>query len=386
MIFLNHELAEQIVERTMNIIHRNINVMNEKGVIIGSGEKERINQIHDGAVAVIKSQSVVEIDEVKANYLKGAKPGVNLPIFFRNEIVGVVGITGPPEEIRGYGELVKMAAEMILEQAFLLEQIQWDQRLKEEVIHQIVVGNLETDPWFLERAKILGISFQIPRVAVIIEIKVNQLSEKELLSRRKKVVSTLQNLLDNDDLMALGYTTDIILFKKIKLNDDQWNEGQTLQQLRSWGSRIFQLSKVKTTMSIGSYYPEIAGLSLSYHEAMKTLEVGKHLFPDIDIYSYQEMGFPTLLVDLPKTLKHPLFEVYQRIVQNDKKGELQQTLKVFIEENGEVNHTAEKLFIHRNTLHYRLEKIKEMTGKDPKKLKDLLDLYISMLLNLLNSK
>ncbi|MCP1187931.1 sugar diacid recognition domain-containing protein [Priestia flexa] len=56
MRFLNHSLAQEIVNRTTNIIHRNINVMNEKGVIIGSGDHHRIDSIHEGAVRVIETQ------------------------------------------------------------------------------------------------------------------------------------------------------------------------------------------------------------------------------------------------------------------------------------------------------------------------------------------
>lgn len=61
--FLSYELAQEIVERTMKILNKNINVMNEEGIIIGSGEKERINQVHDGALLVLKKGESVEIDE-----------------------------------------------------------------------------------------------------------------------------------------------------------------------------------------------------------------------------------------------------------------------------------------------------------------------------------
>ncbi len=116
--FLSYELAQEIVERTMKILNKNINVMNEDGIIIGSGEKERINQVHDGALLVLKKGKSVVIDEKSAAGLKGAKPGINLPIQFNNQIIGVVGITGEPEQIQNYAELVKMAAELVLEQSF----------------------------------------------------------------------------------------------------------------------------------------------------------------------------------------------------------------------------------------------------------------------------
>lgn len=382
---LTRELAQKIVERTMGIINRNINVMNEKGIIIGSGDSSRINQVHDGAVEVIERGNIVEIDEEEAQFIKGAKPGVNLPIYFKNKIVGVVGITGKPEEVRGFGLLIKMAAEMILEQAFLMEQIQWDERLKEEILHQLITGEITSDPWFKERAKTLSIDLDVPRVAVILELRSNSLTEETMSNKKKKVLAILKSLIEPDDLLTLVYTNEIILLKKIRLKGMDWDKNHLLHQLNVWKSRLYHSAKVKLKIGIGTYYQDFKRLSQSYDEAKKTLKVGLTLYPDEDIYWYQEMGFPILIQQISNMNNHPLLELYKKILSKDKKGELQQTLKVFIEENGEINKTTERLFIHRNTLHYRLDKIKEITGKDPKKLNELIELYTSMLIYILGN-
>ncbi len=69
---------------------------------------------------------MVMIDEAVAGRLKGVKPGINLPIIFRQRMVGVIGISGEPDKVQAYAELVRMAAELILEQAEMLEQNQWE--------------------------------------------------------------------------------------------------------------------------------------------------------------------------------------------------------------------------------------------------------------------
>ncbi|WP_339062857.1 sugar diacid recognition domain-containing protein [Tepidibacillus marianensis] len=373
MSLLTRELAQKIVERTMSIIERNINVMNENGMIIGSGDPKRINQVHDGAVAVIKRKDVVEINEDEVKYLKGAKPGVNLPIYFKNEIVGVVGITGHPEEVRGLGLLIKMAAEMILEQAFLIEQIQWDQRLKEEILYQLISGERTTDPWFIERAKTLGIDFDIPRVAVVIEVN---------SMKRQNVVAILQGMIEPDDLIAIAYTTEIILLKKIKVKWNNWEKEQLVNHLQTWKSKLKEATYLDLKFGIGTYYEDFKYLTQSYNEGKNALEVGSVLFPDQEFYWYEQMGFPILIRQISDVENHPFSQHFRNIHRNDKKGELLQTLKTFIKENGEINRTADRLFIHRNTLHYRLDKIKEITGKDPKKLNDLIELYTSILLAL----
>ena len=81
---------------------------------------------------------MVEIDRATAEHLKGVRPGINLPFSFRNQRVGVIGISGEPAEVRAYAELVKMAAEMMVEQAALLDQHQWEKRYREELANQLL--------------------------------------------------------------------------------------------------------------------------------------------------------------------------------------------------------------------------------------------------------
>ncbi|EJZ0476747.1 XRE family transcriptional regulator, partial [Escherichia coli] len=111
--YLQDSTARQIVQRTMGIIPYSVNVMNEHGMIIASGEASRLHQRHEGAVLALTENRVVEIDSATANKLKGVKPGINLPINFRDQLIGVLGITGEPGEVKAYAQLVKMASELI---------------------------------------------------------------------------------------------------------------------------------------------------------------------------------------------------------------------------------------------------------------------------------
>ena len=127
---LTKEVAMEIVRRTMHVIGYNVNVMDKRGRIIGSGDGKRLGQSHEGALLAIERRGRFEIDQESAARLQGVLPGTNLVIEFENEIVGVIGITGDPKEVTKYGELVKMTAEMYLEHMKLLEQAQWDKRMK----------------------------------------------------------------------------------------------------------------------------------------------------------------------------------------------------------------------------------------------------------------
>lgn len=117
-----HKLAQDIVDKTMKILGKNINIMDENGIIIGSGDKKRLNQFHEGAAKVIEENKKLEIYSKDINHLAGAKPGINLPIEHNNKVIGVVGITGEPNEVSPYGEVIKMTVEMMLQQEFFIKR------------------------------------------------------------------------------------------------------------------------------------------------------------------------------------------------------------------------------------------------------------------------
>src|SRR5690625_6252370 len=80
MAVLTKEIAQDIVDQTMNILSYNINVMDRSGVIIGSGDQSRIGEMHEGAMNAIVQKRRVDIAVDQMKNLAGTKPGINLPI------------------------------------------------------------------------------------------------------------------------------------------------------------------------------------------------------------------------------------------------------------------------------------------------------------------
>ena len=108
--------AQKIVDRLMNILGKNINLINTEGIIIASGDKNRINTFHAAALtASIQRQNII-VDNANIESFEGSKPGVNIPIYNNNEVLGVVGITGEPVEVQGYGLVVKELVELMIQE------------------------------------------------------------------------------------------------------------------------------------------------------------------------------------------------------------------------------------------------------------------------------
>src|SRR3954469_1700137 len=138
MYILSTELAQDIVGRTMKIIPYNVNVMDANGTILASGNPARIGELHAGAMLALAKRLTVEVDHASARNMHGAQPGINLPLTVNGQLCGAVGLSGAPEEGRQFGELVRLTAEMILEQAQLTGELQRDSRYREAFVLNLI--------------------------------------------------------------------------------------------------------------------------------------------------------------------------------------------------------------------------------------------------------
>ncbi|MEZ0509373.1 sugar diacid recognition domain-containing protein, partial [Pseudomonas sp. Env-94] len=176
MFELDHALAQEIVDRTMAILPYNVNVMDSQGLILGSGEPERINTRHEGAQLVLANGRVVEIDGQTAKHLKGVQPGINLPLLHDQRLIGVLGITGEPDGLRTYAELVRMTAEMLVSQRHQQAEQQWRRQRCDDLL-ALLLADSGDSPRLVDEAQQLGLKPQLARTPYLFELGPGQTAE-----------------------------------------------------------------------------------------------------------------------------------------------------------------------------------------------------------------
>jgi len=377
---LNKKMAQDIVTRTMRIIDTNINVMDAKGCIIGSGDSERIGELHEGALLALSQKRVVDIDATMARHLYGVRQGINLPLRLEQEIVGVIGLTGEPESLRKYGELVCMTAEMMLEQSRLLHLLAQDSRLREDLVMNLIQSE-ESSPALTEWAERLGIELHKPRVVAIIEVESGQLGVDSAMEELQQLQTALIAL-DPHNLVAIVSLTEIVILKPALNAFGRWEISEHRRWIEQFIARMQQNSKLRFRIALGSFFTAPGSIARSYRTAKTTLMVGKQRTPDCWSYFYQDLMLPVLLDGLrggwqANELARPLI----RLKAMDNNGLLQRTLQEWFRHNVQPLATSKALFIHRNTLEYRLNKVAELTGLDLGDFDDRLLLYIALQLD-----
>lgn len=384
---ITHEYAQSIVKKTKDLLGKNINIMNSLGIIVGSSDKSRIDTFHEGAAEVIRTGKSMEITSEQAQKLEGAKPGVNLPVYLNDRIVGVVGITGEPDEVRPFGQLLKISVETMLNQIFLSEQLRMEQNAKELYVNDIINGNIQDINTFLAKGSVLGFDMSIYRIALAIKIKESSSKDiKKLASQemQEKILNCIKDAFDNPQHMIShnGSNNYIVLFatEETSLEFIKKKLSKTVEILKN------KLQKHPVTFSIGagSYYPGLAGIRKSYKEAVKALQVQEKILrgsrlPEVIFAS--DIALEMMLSAIPEEIVDSY--IGQVLTKSGtetflKDAKLIATLKAFFSSNLNISKTAKTLDVTRNTVSSRLEKIKELTGLDPSNFNDAVKLDVSL--------
>ena len=174
----------------------------------------------------------------------------------------------------------------------------------------------------------------------------------------------IQNIVDEStkDYVISISEQDIVVVKEVDRNDGS-------EELDAFAKNILNIAHheygAKVLIGISSIVESLKDLAKAYKEARISLEVGKVFDIEQPIMSYENLGIGRLIYQLPTTLCEIfLQEVFKKGSLESLDKETLMTVQSFFENNLNVSETSRKLFVHRNTLVYRLEKIRKLTGLD----------------------
>lgn len=365
---LDKFLAQNIVKRATQIIPYAVNVMDNHGIIIASSDINRLGQYHLGAVQALRQNQAIEINaQLEQQWHFEVRQGINIPITYLNENIGVIGISGQPELVREYAKLVKMAAELIVEQAAQLEKERWQSRYKEEFVLSVAKATLPIEQ-IEKQAIFFGLKYTQPYVAVVIKLIESTAEKLQLLltylsHHHPKVATAIMDL------------QKVLIFQPIEQNGVN-------KQTKFWQSYLppeFSLNSCQIV--IGNEVSSLAEVAYSYQNAQQTLQYAERMHLKKQILFFEEYRMPALLADFAQSWQaEMLFKPAYRLAEQDKKRVLLKTLQQYFFSNCDLDHAAKKLFIHPNTLRYRLDKIEQITALSFNKIEDKVILYLATLL------
>lgn len=376
-------LAQQIVERTTQIIPFKVNLINAHGIIVASADAGRVGSVHPGAQLALARGESVEIDAQAARLLPGARPGINLPLTVRGEICGVVGLTGEPDAVRQFGELVRAMAEMMLEQARLVSELQHEKRYREQFVAQLIARSGVSDAAMQAWAARLALDLQVPRAMLVLQVEHGGEQLEQVLTELQQAQAALA-LRWPALLTAVVSPGELAMLDAFPVTGSQ--QARTLQarqRLQELHQVARQALSNSATLAMGVALPGLDGASASWESARQTLRVGRARDSTQALHSYLELSLPVLLSGLQDGWQAgQLRQTLAPLLARDRSGVLLRTLAAWFRQHSQPGATAKALHIHRNTLDYRLQKIAALTGMNLDETDDRLLLYVALQLTM----
>ncbi len=349
---MSNRLFQGIVHQMHDAIGRTIGVIDESAIVVACSDLDKIGEVRSSVTAdFFKPASTFIVNGYTYKSLDSKGPAEY-----------TVFVKGDDEAAQRYVSILSISFGNIKQ--FYDEKYDRGNFIKNVILDNILPGDIYL--------KARELHFSIDATRVCLFVKVHSKSDNS-------AYDILQSLFPdkNKDFVISVTEFDIVVIKEVK--EDISDED--LEQLAN--SIIETLTSefyIQCSVGIGSLVSNIRGLASSFKEAQIALEVGKVFDTEKSIVSYNNLGIARLIYQLPTTLCEMfLKEVFKRGSLESLDQETLFTIQRFFENNLNVSETSRKLFVHRNTLVYRLEKIKKITGLDLREFEDAIVFKVALM-------
>lgn len=345
------KVLQGVVEQVKAAIDRTVGIIDENGAILVCSDPSLVGETRAGAVEAAELQQVYHHEGYTYRRMD-----------FSGRQDNAVFVQGVDEEANKFAALLAVTIENV--QQYYDEKFDKNNFIKNVVIDNIMPGDIYA------KARELRLATDVNRVVVLI---------RAVTGYDISIVDIISGLFPekNKDFVFSISETDTVLVKELKA-------GVEIKDVENLAGSIIDMLQsdhyVKAIAGIGTRVGGIRELANSFKEAQVALEVGKVFYTENAIINYDNLGIARLIYHLPTTLcEMYLREVFKKGSIDSLDQETLFTIQHFFENNLNVSETSRGLFVHRNTLVYRLEKIKKLTGLDLREFKDAIVFKVALM-------
>ena len=334
---MSNRLFQGVIQQMKDTVGRVIGVIDENATVVACSEATKLGTSTDFFS--------IEIGESHDIFVRDGYTYKPFGIHVKPDYA--VFVEGIDEAAGKYASILAITLASIKQ--YYDEKYDRNNFIKNIILDNVLPGDISI------KSRELHFNSDINRVVFLISI---------ISSNDVSAYDVIQNLFPdkNKDFVFNITETDIVLVKELKTNIDV----KDLEKLaRSISDTLSSEFFTRVNVGIGTPVMSVKDLARSFKEAQIALEVGKVFDTDKSIISYDNLGIARLIYHLPTTLCDTfLSEVFKKGSIESLDHETLFTIQRFFENNLNVSETSRKLFVHRNTLVYRLDKIRKLTGLD----------------------
>ena len=334
---MSNRLFQGVVHQMKDAVERVIGVVDESGVVVACSELTKIGEVRQGVAEEITYSP-------KSFILNGTTYS---PITAGSKSEYYVFVDGDDK-------LAEKISKILVVSFINIKNLYDEKYDKGSFIKNIILDNILPSDIYVKSKEL---HFNTEEVRIVFLVKFYNRTDM-------MPFEMLQNMFPDkskDYVISVG-EQDVVLVKDIK-------PGTERKEIEKMAANIVTTLNneyyAKVAIGISTVVDNIKDLARAYKEAQVALDVGKVFETEKNIISYENLGIGRLIYQLPTTMCEMfLQEVFKKGSLDSLDKETLMTIQCFFENNLNVSETSRKLFVHRNTLVYRLEKIRKLTGLD----------------------
>lgn len=353
--FLAFKNLQQLVKKTKEITDLDTGIVDLTGRIIASTIEDEVGQV---------STSIQRVLEYRGNLINMEKRYYK-KVYVKNKLHYIVYMDDKGKQTLKYLSLISLNISN-------LKEYYDDKYDKNTLMKDIILGNI-TAGEVLEKSKEMHLEQNTLRVVYL--IKTNK--SKEIYA-----YDIIQSLFPNrsrDFVLVIDEETTVLV-KQLKSNREKKNIRRTAKVITDTVNTELM---IRAFVAMSTVVDNIMDMERAYNEARTALKIGRVFESDKSVHDYENLGIGRLIYELPK----PLCRLFLKEVFKDNgfegfDSETSLTIQKFFENSLNISETSRQLYIHRNTLVYRLDKIQKMTGLDLRRFDDAIILKIAILVKM----
>ena len=334
---MSNRLFQGVVHQMRDAVDRIIGVVDENGVVVACSELVKIGEVRQGIAE--------ELAYASKSFTFGGYTYSPISLGTKSEYFVF---------IEGEDKMAEKISKILVVSLSNIKNLYDEKYDKGSFIKNIILDNILPSDIYIKSKEL---HFNTEEVRIVFLIKFY--GKTDMMP-----FEMLQNMFPDkskDYVISVG-EQDVVLVKDIKSGIDRREiEKMAVNIVNTLNTEFY----AKVAIGISTVVDNIKDLARAYKEAQVALDVGKVFETEKNIISYENLGIGRLIYQLPTTMCEMfLQEVFKKGSLDSLDRETLMTIQSFFENNLNVSETSRKLFVHRNTLVYRLEKIRKLTGLD----------------------
>ena len=358
------EIAQKFVDRFCATIRYNVNVMDTDGIIIAARDTHRIGTYHEIAHALVVEHREAAVVDSGSTPPPGVQPGVNLTLHHRGEVVGVVGVTGNSLDVDNVAHTVRTAIEAMLDYEWEREQLEQSQDRKKLFIDALLHKDNPEAMQLASLARRCGYDPAVPRLALILEVASSASSYVYLRTLKSCGKHTKQ------DLSFVGSSGHITVFKTVPAGDSE-----IVSAVRS-SVNEYCTAIDRECVAVNLEPPQryatgsVQDSLVRYRASLRTALWSLHRSSERNAF-FTDHLHDLLLHSIAPDVWHTSFDFLltrlrsSPLINETGLESLGRTFMVLREENMSPKNAGDRLGVHRNTVVFRLNRLKALCGLDP---------------------